>query len=180
MNQHLEKISGYGDKPKQRNTVFAQIEDDAVRRQDWHGRGNSANLRLQFPDFNPHVRISRIQKQQQWKPFDLIHLDHVPPIANVPTLDILTDPVLHSFIRNNGLYQIPNTKSNNDMMNMQANQCLLKNGSARSSKREHHSTLRKRNRSDDSGWYRKQYLLLSLPISTRYEFLLLASIDLES
>ena len=36
------------------------------------------------------------------------------------------------------------------------------------------------NKSNDSGWYRKQYLLLSLPINTRYEFLLFASIDLES
>lgn len=40
--------------------------------------------------------------------------------------------------------------------------------------------MKRQNKSNDSGWYRKQYLLLSLPINTRYEFLLFASIDLES
>ena len=104
----------------------------------------------------------------------------MPPVTDVPILRILVDFVSHAVIRHNGLYVRMNTNSNDDVMNVQPHQGLLENGATRPSKGVYHTTMKRQNKSNDSGWYRKQYLLLSLPINTRYEFLLFASIDLES
>ena len=104
----------------------------------------------------------------------------MPPVTDVPILRILVDFVSHAVIRHHGLYVRMNTNSHDDVMNVQPHQGLLENGATRPSKGVHHTTMNRQNKSNDSGWYRKQYLLLSLPINTRYEFLLFASIDLES
>ena len=107
-------------------------------------------------------------------------MDCVPSVADVATLGILNNPAPHSVIHHDCLLLTDTLIPNDNVMNMKPNQCLFENGATRPSEGVHHSTMKRRNRQNDSGWYRKQYLLLSLPINTRYEFLLFASIDLES